>query len=383
MHFDLDPDVTRARTLDKRFYLDPEAWALARERIFARAWCWDGDLADVAAPGSVSPRTLLPGLLDEPLLLARDKGTGSAAGGGVLRCLSNVCTHRGNLLVHEAASGVDGIRCGYHARRFDLAGRMTFMPGFDGACGFPSASDHLPELAFATWQGHGFARAALAAAAAGEAPSLAEVLAPITARTGLAGIDTWRHDPARDRRFEFEAHWALYVENYLEGLHIPHLHPGLAATLDMAGYRYELFPWCNLQVARARPGEPAFAPDPLHEPGDEPGDEPGGEPIGAYYFWVWPNLMLNFYPWGLSVNLVLPLSPTRTRVLFRGYVRDTSLTARGAGGALDPVEMEDEAVVLNVQRGLRSRFYDRGRYSPQHERAVHHFHQLVARAMAG
>ncbi|TMH07471.1 MAG: hypothetical protein E6H79_04690, partial [Betaproteobacteria bacterium] len=34
--------------------------------------------------------------------------------------------------------------------------------------------------------------------------------------------------------------WALYVENYLEGLHIPFVHPGLTKTLDLGNYRYEL-----------------------------------------------------------------------------------------------------------------------------------------------
>lgn len=375
MHFDIDPDITRARTLPKRFYLDDEAWALAREGIFARGWLWLGELADVAAPGSLSPRTLLPGLLDEPLLLARD-------GTHTLRCLSNVCTHRGNLLVHEATTGASGIRCGYHSRRFDLAGRLTFMPGFEGACDFPAASDHLPEVAFGAWQGHGFASLA-------PARPLAEVLGAVDARlagTGLAqgadgtpavgGIANWARDPSRDRQFEFEAHWALYVENYLEGLHIPFVHPGLSQAIDMADYRYELFPWCNLQLALARPGEAAFAPAAADM-------QDAGLRVAAYYFWVWPNLMLNVYPWGLSVNLVLPLSPTRTRVLFRSYVRDASLLGAGAGGALDPVEMEDEAVVLTVQRGLRARLYERGRYSPQHERGVHQFHRLIAAAMAG
>jgi choline monooxygenase len=368
MHFDIDPDVARARTLPKAFYLEPAAWALAQERILARSWQWLGDLADVATPGSLSPRTLLPGLLDEPLLLARDAAH-------TLRCLSNVCTHRGNLLVHEAAQGAQGIRCGYHSRRFDLAGRMTFMPGFEGACDFPAASDHLPEVAFGAWQGHGFASLA-------PAVPLAEVLGAVDARlagTGVApgagGLPGWAHDPRRDRQFEFEAHWALYVENYLEGLHIPFVHAGLSQAIDMADYRYERFPWCNLQLGLARPGEAAFA-------AAAPGSPDAGLRVAAYYFWVWPNLMLNFYPWGLSVNLVLPLAPARTRVLFRSFVRDASLLGAGAGGALDPVEMEDEAVVLTVQRGLRARLYERGRYSPQHERGVHHFHRLVAAAMA-
>ena len=109
----VDADIARAATLDAAFYRDDAAWEAVRDRVFARSWQWLGDLADVAAPGSLSPRGL-----------ARDRE-------GTLRCLSNVCTHRGNLLVREAC-GAREIRCGYHSRRFDLAGRVTFMPGFGG-----------------------------------------------------------------------------------------------------------------------------------------------------------------------------------------------------------------------------------------------------------
>jgi choline monooxygenase len=87
--------------------------------------------------------------------------------------------------------------------------------------------------------------------------------------------------------------------------------------------------------------------------------------------------MLNVYPWGLSVNVVEPLGLDRTRVRFRSYVRDAALLEQGAGAALDTVEHEDEAVVAAVQRGVASRFYGRGRYSPARERGVHHFHRLL------
>ena len=147
--FEVDSDITTARTLDKAFYLDEAMFALARERIFARAWHWLGLTADVAAPGSLAPRDLLPGLLDEALLLARDES-------GTLRCLSNVCTHRGNRLV-DAPCRAREIRCGYHSRRFGLDGRMRFMPGFEGARDFPSAADDLPALPFGEWAGHAFA----------------------------------------------------------------------------------------------------------------------------------------------------------------------------------------------------------------------------------
>ena len=53
----------------------------------------------------------------------------------------------------------------------------------------------------------------------------------------------------------------------------------------------------------------------------------------------------------------------------------------GAGADLDRVEREDESVVECVQQGVRSRIYERGRYSPSREQGVHHFHRLLAAAI--
>ena len=354
----VDADVHSASTLDKSFYLDPALYAATAERVFARSWQWIGDLGDVAAPGSLSPRQMLPGLLDEPLVLARDEV-------GRLRCLSNVCTHRGNLLVHAPCRAAQ-IRCGYHSRRFDLDGRMSFMPGFEGARDFPSPRDDLPQVALAEFGPLAFA------SLAPEAP-FADFLGDLPTRLAWLKLDELVHDPSRDRDLEFDAHWALYVENYLEGLHIPFVHPGLAQTIELASYRVETFGRAALQVATARDGEAAFELPPT--------SPEHGQRIAAYYYWAFPNLMFNVYPWGLSLNVVMPLGISRTRVLFRAYVGDASRLGQGAGGALDEVEMEDEAVVQTVQRGIRSRLYSRGRYAPRHERAVHHFHRLVGEFM--
>ncbi|MHC5004768.1 MAG: SRPBCC family protein, partial [Planctomycetota bacterium] len=99
----------------------------------------------------------------------------------------------------------------------------------------------------------------------------------------------------------------------------------------------------------------------------------------AYWYWLFPNLMLNFYPWGLSVNVVKPLAPDRTKISFLTWVLDESRLGEGAGAELDRVEREDEAIVESVQRGVSSRLYERGRYSPAREQGVHHFHRLLAR----
>lgn len=350
----VDDDITLASTLDARFYSDPAAHAATKERVFARSWQWLGDLHDVSAPGSLSPRDLLPGCLDEPLLLSRDAS-------GALRCLSNVCTHRGNLLVRHPCKARE-IRCGYHSRRFDLAGRLTSMPEFQQARNFPSASDHLPHVPFADWHGHGFA-------ALEPAGPVTEFLGEVERRIPWMPLRDFHLDPGRSRSFELEAHWALYVENYLEGFHIPFVHPALNQAVDYGSYASEVFRHSNLQLALAKDGEPAF---------EVPETSPDhGKRVAAYYFWVFPNLMLNFYPWGLSVNLVQPQGLGHTRVLFRSYVWRENLLDRGAGSGLDRVEAEDEAIVLQVQRGVRSRFYRHGRYSPTRERGVHHFHRLL------
>lgn len=356
--YHVDPDITIASTLDSAFYHDDGAYALARDRVFARSWQWIGDLGDVSAPGTLSPRDLLPAMLGEPLLLARDKESH-------LRCLSNVCTHRGNLLVKKTCHA-EQIRCGYHSRRFDLDGRMTFMPEFTEAKNFPAASDHLPNVPFATWANHGFA-------ALRPAAPLEDFLAAMKARLHWLPVEQFVFDAARSRDYVIGANWALYVENYLEGFHIPFVHAGLNQAVDYSSYASELHRYSNLQLAMAKDGELAFEPP--------AGTPEYGQRVAAYYWWVFPNLMLNFYPWGLSLNLVQPEAVDRTRVAFRTYVWDSNKIESGAGAALHQVEMEDEAIVMAVQRGTHSRLYHKGRYSPTREQGTHHFHRLLCEFM--
>lgn len=349
-----------ASTLDGAFYHDDVAYRVARERVFAKSWQWLGDLADVSQPNRLAPRNLLPGLLDEPLLLSRDSG-------GELRCLSNVCTHRGNLLVN-APCEASQIRCGYHSRRFDMQGRMTFMPEFGAAKNFPSASDHLRQVPFDSWRHHAFA-------ALDPVAPLADFISPMMRRMSWLPLEEFVFDAALSRDYVIDANWALYVENYLEGFHIPFVHAALNQAVDYGTYASELFRYSNLQLAMAKEGEPAFTPP--------PDSVDAGRNVAAYYWWIFPNLMLNFYPWGLSLNLVQPEGIARTRVSFRTYVWDKKKMDAGAGASLHQVEMEDEAIVRAVQRGTSSRFYKNGRYSPSREQGTHHFHRVLCEFMYG
>ena len=91
--------------------------------------------------------------------------------------------------------------------------------------------------------------------------------------------------------------------------------------------------------------------------------------------------MLNFYPWGLSVNIITPLSISKTKVEFKSYVWKDDLLNKGAGADVNKVELEDQEVVESVQKGINSRLYSYGRFSPKMEQGVHHFHNLVKEFM--
>lgn len=357
--FEIDPDITRAATPPSWVYHDPGVYAAAKEKVFATSWQFVGDAESIKVPGQVTPYTLLEGCLDEPLMLVRDRQDR-------VHCISNVCTHRGNLVCEHP--GVEtGLRCRYHGRRFALDGTFVSMPEFEHAVGFPTHADNLPGLPLHRW-------GPLLFTSLRPGTSFENWLGPVRERMGWLPLDEFRFDASRSRDYLVRANWALYCENYLEGFHIPYVHASLNDVLDYGSYRTELFEHSNLQLGIGKSGDVLF---------DLPSSSPDhGQPIAGYYFWLFPNLMLNFYPWGLSINVVKPLAVDRTRVSFLTYVWDAGKLDTGAGAGLDRVEREDEAIVECVQKGVRSRLYERGRYSPTREQGTHHFHRMLAAALA-
>jgi len=353
---DIHPDVRRAETPPGAFYSDPSVFRATVERVLVRSMHVVARADEVAQSRACAPFTLLPEALGEPLVLTRDAG-------GALRALSNVCTHRANVLV-DAPCSLATIRCRYHGRRFALDGRMTHMPEFDEALDFPREKDHLREAAVATWGPLVFA---------GMPDALPVDTRDVDDHLSFLPVAEAAFDPATSRDYEVGANWALYVDNYLEGFHIPFVHSSLNETLDFGAYETHLLARGVLQLGIAREGEPCFDLPELHVD--------RGKRVAAFYFWLWPTTMINAYPWGLSINCVQPLAVDRTRVRFWSFVWDAGLRDRGAGSGLHRVELEDEQVVQSVQVGVRSRLYRRGRYSPRREASVHHFHRMMSDAL--
>lgn len=357
-NFHINPDIRKAHTLPAEFYRSETIFTQVIEKIFAKSWHYIADADVVMQAGQVYPFTLLENVLNEPLVLTKDKI-------GRIRCLSNVCTHRGNIMVQEPGT-VKMLSCNYHGRCFRLDGTLRAVPGFEGVENFPEESNHLPNLPVAQLG------PLLFASLSGDLGFKA-VFGAMLDRIDWLPLDTLEYNEVASKDYYIDANWVLYCDNYLEGFHIPFVHPALNDALEMENYTYELFPYCSLQLGVANEGEPCF---------DIPeGTIDAGKNIYAYYFFVFPNLMFNFYPWGLSLNVVEPLSHNRTRIRFLNY-RFKDATFDSTINNLDDTEMEDEAVVQSVQRGIQSRLYKKGRFSPSMEQGVHHFHQLIANQLA-
>lgn len=356
--FFVDPNIADAKTIDTSFYLSKKHLDDSKEKIFASTWQFIGDLDQVKEKGWATPVNLLENFINEPLVLSKDKDD-------QLHCLSNVCTHRGNVMI-ERPCKVNDIRCKYHGRRFHLNGKFLSMPEFKEVNNFPTEADNLHALPLHTFGKWLFT-------SLNPVSPATDFFDEMFRRVGWMPFEQFQFRPDLSNDYLIDANWALYCENYLEGFHIPFVHAGLNSVIDYGNYSVELYRYSNLQLGVGKEGELVF---------DLPSSSPDyGKRVAGYYFWVFPNMMFNFYPWGLSINVVKPLGVSKTKVSFLSYVWDESKLRQGAGGDLHKVEMEDEEVVQQVQKGIRSRFYNHGRYSVTREQGTHHFHRLLAEFM--
>ena len=356
--YKINPDIREATTLPAAFYRDKKYFYQATDVLLSSTWQFISDENIFSDNINIVPFVFYDKVLTEPLLLTKNKT-------GEIQCLSNVCTHRGNLLV-ENAGQQNKLICGYHGRRFGLDGSFEHMPEFEDAKDFPRKCDNLARIATQKW--HQFLFINL-----NPSFDFASIAAALEERIGFLPISSFKKSVERSKDYKVNAHWALYCDNYLEGFHIPFVHPALNQAVEYSTYETVLYDYCNLQIGYAKDNTESF---------DLPEGHPDyGKNVAAYYYWVFPNLMLNFYPWGLSINIIQPIDHETTNVSFISYVYDETKIDSSAGALLDSVEMEDEAVVQGVQKGIQSRFYSTGRFSPTREQGVHHFHRLISKIL--
>jgi choline monooxygenase len=357
MDFDIafDERLASASTLPSALYTDPTVLEAEMARVFRRTWQLVGRAEQAASPGQF----FTCAVADEPIVVARgldDK----------LRALSNVCRHRAGPIASGEGS-CQTFRCGYHGWRYALDGRLLATPEFDGVENFRKEEQTLPQFPVDSWLGLIFVNADSAAR------SLAETIGDLAERLAPRRLASMRLTARKE--WTLRCNWKVYVDNYLEGYHIPIVHPGLMQELDYARYRTETRDAYSVQHAPLKKS----APGRLRRGHGAAADE-------AQYFWIFPNLMLNVYPDNFSTNLILPLGHDRTLTIFEWFFPNPDRpevreALRQTIELSDEIQREDIAICEAVHRGLRSQTYQSGRYSVSRESGLHHFHGLLIRAL--
>lgn len=356
MPFTIDPDITRAWTLPAQANIDPAIFAEEKQRIFARTWQLVGHRRQVERPGDY----FTVQVAGEPLLIAR--GTDDR-----LRAFFNVCRHRAG----PAAEGCGSrkvFRCVYHGWTYALDGSLLHSTEMEGVEGFRHEDFALAPVRCEEWFNLVFVNLDP------QASPLVEWLGELPRQAARFDFPSMKF--FERRTYDMKCNWKTYVDNYLEGFHLPTVHPGLNRELDFNAYTIEPYARHVRQFSPIR--------------GAQSGDttprryQKAREDLTTDYFWMFPNWMLNCYPDNVSVNVIIPMETERTLAIFDWYLLEKDLASPAAKASVefsDQVQLEDIAICEAVQKNLHSRSYQRGRFSAIQEKGVHAFHRMYAAAM--
>jgi choline monooxygenase len=342
-----------AHTIPAPWYLDPAIERLEQQHVFAGNWQAIGRTDQVARAGDYFTTELA----SEPILAVRGAD-------GDLRAFYNVCRHHAAAVATAACGHAQSFRCPYHGWNYGLDGSLKGTPEFTGVCNFDRSANGLVPIAVDTWENFVFVNLAT------NPPPLHQALFDLIPRIAPLALNKLHFHSSKD--YTLNCNWKVYVDNYLDGgYHVPHLHKGLNSVLDYTHYTIENGERYSLQSSpMVSSNEDAQVSD------TRKGDR-------AWYFWIYPNFMINIYEGVMDTNLVLPLGPNKCRVIFDFYFADVSPGQNEHNTASiatsDKVQDEDVAICESVQKGLASRAYGAGRLSVKREAGEHLFHRLLTR----
>lgn len=357
--FIFEPNLARASTIPATWYTDPARLKLEQQKIFRCTWQYAAALEQLRFPGNY----IAVDVAGLPVVLTRDLD-------GELHAFYNVCRHRAGI-VAKGAGNRKTLQCLYHGWLYALDGSLRTTPEFEGVENFDKQAFGLVPLRVEAWGPLVFVNMDI------NAPSLLSTLGNIPAETQQFDFDGMRRVERRD--YYINANWKVYIDNYLEGYHVPVAHPGLYRELDYQNYRVDTYRNYSSQYAPIRPIRTEDAAGRVYTA--MKGDE------RAFYYWIYPNFMLNIYLGMLQINVIVPLSHDRTLTIFEWFFSDPGTPAtwdnlQSSIEFSDEIQKEDIEICEYVWRNLQTGIYTQGRYSAKRENGVHHFHQLLAESLA-
>ena len=323
--------------LEARYYTDPGVFASERKGLMSQTWQMLGPASRVSNAGQYVSEDIA-GI---KVLVVRGLD-------GTLRGFRNVCRHRGAQLVAPGAGKLRSIRCPYHCWTYDTGGSLLNAPWFGESADFDPADWSLDEIPVDTWRG------LLFVALSPEEP-LADQLAATVDELSDVEMESFLH--AEQVRLAFDANWKIYTDNFVEGYHIPGIHPDFFAAIDFEQFRTTAGD--NLVKMTAPPRDGLF--------------------YQGRWYWMWPNWTLSLFQGGMNTSRINPLGSNRTELIYDFYFADMaeqSAQARSNTIARNlAVVREDFSICLHTHANYASGGYRPGPLSPRHETGVQWFQQ--------
>jgi choline monooxygenase len=333
-----------ARTLDAGWYRDPGVYEVERRGVWAREWLVFAPTSRLDAPG----RYVADTIAGWPLAVVVDPD-------GILRGFHNVCAHRGGPIVWPGHGTVSNLVCRYHGWAYDWEGGLRRARDFGDEPVDP-ATHRLPPIRVERWRNLVWVNLA------GEGPALAGALGSFADQCDEFPLESFEFTHEQER--VLACNWKTYADNYLEGYHIPLLHPELSREIDVRRYRVDVFPDDGYCLHTAPPRD-------------------GARNRGRWLF-RYPNLALNVYADGMNVERILPDGPDRTRVVFHYFFTEPEDPGIEETVKLSSLTLDqDQAICEAVQRNLDAGVYESGPLSPKHEGALGWFHDRIREAVGG
>src|ERR1700745_3085224 len=344
--------LSEAFTIPAPWYVDPRIADLEAQTVFINTWQVVGRADQVERPGQFVTATIA----GEPIVAVRGAD-------GQLRAFYNVCRHHAAKVVTEPCGSARILHCPYHGWNYGLDGSLKGMPEFDGVKNFERQENGLVPVKAEIWEAFVFVTLDP------KAQSLHDFLGGLVKRCAPLGLAKLQYFDTRV--YEIACNWKGFVDNYLDGgYHVPHLHKGLNSVLDYKQYTIENEDRYCLQSS------------PMVVSNEDAATGSTRKGDRAWYFWQYPNFMINCYEGYMDTNLVVPVDVDHCRVIFDFYFSDVSESRRDHNAQSvavgDRVQSEDLGICEDVQRGLKSRAYGAGRLSVRREAGEHLFHRLLA-----
>jgi len=345
--------LAEASTIPSPWYVDVRVADLELENVFSKTWQVIGRTDQIQKAGDFLTFTVA----GEPIVAVRGSD-------GQLRAFYNVCRHHAAAVVTESCGHAQILHCPYHGWNYGLDGSLKGMPEFEGVKGFDRSANGLVPVKVATWEK--FVLVNLDS----NAEPVERFLGRIMQR--MAPLEVTKLHYVASRQYDIACNWKVFVDNYLDGgYHVPHLHKGLNSVLDYKQYTIENEDRYCLQSSPMVSSDEDAATGATRK-----GDR-------AWYFWQYPNFMINCYAGYMDTNLVIPVDVDHCRVIFDFYFGEVATEAarkynEESIAVGDRVQSEDLGICEAVQRGLKSRAYGAGRLSVRREAGEHLFHRLLA-----